>query len=420
MTTCLARTALLLLCAFLLLPWSSAQLTGSVGSPGNPNIYFIEITNPTETPVSVLAWNNIFDGLTQLPVLVDVRDDEDNIVPLASTNVMRACMSSADFYTLAPHEFFTRTIDIRQMMQHLPSGPSPPQGAGLTPKVFTIRQPNAFKGVIGDASAVVAALANLGSSPKTLGDMGKSNLQDITLVSNNLRTSNTFPLFPDADPTYLGPADGTHAAANSRAANDSTNTLLPQFIFRNINNLQAVSAIAAAAVNSINGHGPHVDVYCEDVEDLCGNPNILGYSFTPSFAGTAHIVLCPTARALGRTPAPCQTGAVGSASASHILLHLLITLNNVVPTVTTSSINGLVPCHDLASSPWLDATRNLDSLAQVAIAEWGYGFGGPPYNERLACQPTVRRLQARINARPLSGNEGDPIGTNLRCAHRNL
>ncbi|KAL8769462.1 MAG: hypothetical protein Q9209_004523 [Squamulea sp. 1 TL-2023] len=403
MTTYLARAASVLVCSLLLLQWSSAQLTGKTTSPGNKYIYTIEITNPTETAISVLAWNNIFDSLTQLPVLFDVRDDEGNIVPLASTNVMRASMSSNDFYSLAPQEVFSRTIDIRQIMQNLPSGSSAPMGAGLEDKLFTITPLAAYKGVIGDASAVVAAVANFNSSPKTLGDMAKSNLQDITVTSTTERFSNVFPLFREADSTYLGPTDGIHAATDcaaqdlteisdaifdagvyaaslAKAANNSTNTLLPQFVFPSANNLQLVSTIAAAATASIHGQGPHVDVYCQDIQNLCGTANILGYSFTPSFLGDAYMVLCPAARALGRAPAPCQTGSVGGASASHVLFHLLMTLNNVVPTVTTASINGLVACQDLANSTLIQPTRNPDSLAQLAVVEWGYGFGGAPYN----------------------------------------
>ncbi|KAL8780796.1 MAG: hypothetical protein Q9213_006297 [Squamulea squamosa] len=403
MTTYLARAVSILICTFLLLQGSFAQLTGKITSPGNKYIYTIEITNPTQTTISVLAWNNIFDSLTQLPVLFDVRDDEGSIVPLASTNVMRASMSSNDFYSLAPQEVFSRTIDIRQIMQNLPSGPSAPQGAGLGDKIFTVTPLAAYKGVIGDASAVVAAVANFQSSPKTLGDMAKSNLQDITVMSTTQRFSNVFPLFREADSTYLGPTDGIHAATDcaaqdltdisdaifdagvyaaslAKAANDSTNTLLSRFVFPSANNLQLVSAVAAAAAASINGQGPHVDVYCKDIQNLCGNPNILGYSFTPSFLGDAYMVLCPAARTLGRAPAPCQTGSVGGASTSHVLFHLLMTLNNVVPTVTTSSVNGLVACQDLANSTLIQSTRNSDSLAQLALVEWGYGFGGAPYN----------------------------------------
>ncbi|KAL8994838.1 MAG: hypothetical protein Q9169_005314, partial [Polycauliona sp. 2 TL-2023] len=423
MAAYLARAVFGFLCPILLLSGVSAQLIANVKSPGNVYIYTIEITNPTETPVSVLAWNNMFDNSTRLPVLFDVRDDEDNIVPLASTYVMRAGMSSNDFYTLAPHESFSRTIDIRQIMQHLPSGPSSPQGAGLTQKVFTITPLAAYKGVIGDASTVVAALADLASSPKKLGDLGTSNLQDITVTTKSIRGANTFPLFAGPDSTYLGTPDGTHAAtdctaqdladvsnaifdagvyANSLAiaANDSTNTLLPEFISPSVHNLPGISAIAAAAVGSINGQGPHVDVHCTDYDNLCGDPNVLGYSFTPSFLGNAYIVLCPTARALGRAPAPCQTGSVGGASTSHVLLHLLMTLNNVVPTVATSSINGLLACQNLATSTLIDPTRNPDSLAQVAIAEWGYGFGGPPYSGAtcLPAEGVPSRMKKRASS----------------------
>ncbi|KAL8833278.1 MAG: hypothetical protein Q9176_008046 [Flavoplaca citrina] len=410
MTTYLAQAASVLVCISLLLQRSSAQLTSRITSPANKYIYTVEISNPTDTTISLLAWNNVFDPLTKLPVLFDVRDDQGNIVPLASTNVMRASMSSNDFYSLAPREFFSRTIDIRQIMQNLPSGPSTPQGAGLGDKVFTITTPAAYKGVIGDASAVVAALANLDSSPKNLGDLGTSNLQDITVASTTARFSNVFPLFPEADSTYFSPADGTHTATEcaaqdladvsnaifdagvyasslAKAANDSTNTLFPRFISPSADNRQLVSTVAAAAAASlIEGQGPHVDVHCQDIQGLCANSNFLGYSFTPSFLGDAYIVLCPAARALGRAPAPCELGSVGGASASHVLFHLLMTLNNVVPIVATSLVNGLLACQNLANSTLIQPTRNPDSLAQLAIAEWGYGLAGAPYNGAI-CLP---------------------------------
>ncbi|KAL8906116.1 MAG: hypothetical protein Q9171_006407 [Xanthocarpia ochracea] len=404
MTTYLAQAASVLVCISLLLQRSSAQLTSKIVSPGNKNIYTVEISNPTDTTISLLAWNNIFDPLTKLPVLFDVRDDQGNIVPLASTNVMRASMSSNDFYSLAPRESFSRTIDIRQIMQNLPSGPSTPLGGGLGDKLFTITTPAAYKGVIGDPSAVVAALANLNSNPKHLGDLGTSNLQDITVAAKTTRFGNVFPLFPEVDSTYFSPADGTHAATEcaaqdladvsnaifdagvyasslAKAANDSTNTLFPRFFSPSADNRQLVSTVAAAAAASlVEGQGPHVDVYCQDIEGLCANPNFLGYSFTPSFLGDAYIVLCPAARALGRAPAPCELGSVGGASASHVLFHLLMTLNNVVPMVATSSVNGLLACQNLANSTLIQPTRNPDSFAQLAIAEWGYGLAGAPYN----------------------------------------
>ncbi|KAL8969531.1 MAG: hypothetical protein Q9183_001955 [Haloplaca sp. 2 TL-2023] len=411
MTTYLTQAASVLVCLLLLLQRSSAQLASRIISPANKYIYTVEISNPTDTTISLLAWNNIFDPVTKLPVLFEVRDDQQgSVVPLASSNVMRASMSSKDFYYLAPGESFSRTIDIRQIMQNLPSGPSMPQGAGLGDKIFIITTPAAYKGVIGDASAVVAALADLDSSPKSLGDLGTSNLQDITVAATTERFSNIFPLFREADSTYFSPADGIHASTEcavqdfadvsnaifdaglyasslAKAADDSTNTLFPRFFSPSAYDRHLVSTVAAAAAAGLTqGKGPHVDVYCQDIQGLCTNSNFLGYSFTPSFLGDAYIVLCPAARALGRAPAPCERGSVGGASTSHVLFHLLMTLNNVVPMVATSLVNGLLACQNLAGSTLIQPTRNPDSLAQLAIAQWGYGLGGAPYNG-ASCLP---------------------------------
>ncbi|KAL8920384.1 MAG: hypothetical protein Q9208_006265 [Pyrenodesmia sp. 3 TL-2023] len=432
--TYLAQAASVLVCISFLLQSSSAQLASRILSPPNKYIYTVEISNPTDSTISLLAWNNIFDPLTKLPVLFDVRDEQGNIVPLASTYVMRASMSSNDFYSLAPRESFSRTIDIRQIMQNLPGGPS----SRLGNTGFTITTVAAYKGVIGDASAVVAALANLDSSPKKLGDLGTSNLQDITVASMTGRFSNVFPLFRNADSTYVSPADGTHSAPDcaaqdladvsnaifdagvyasslAKAANDSTNTLFPRFIAPSADNRQLVSTVAAAAAASlIEGKGPHVSIYCQDIQGLCANPNFLGYSFTPSFLGDAYIVLCPAARALGRAPAPCELGSVGGASASHVLFHLLMTLNNVVPMVAASSVNGLLACQRLANSTLIQPTRNPDSLAQLAIAQWGYGLGGAPYSgatclpaDGTPIQPNTRKRATWSRQRRESNSNKD-------------
>ncbi len=398
----------LLLCVSSLLQWTSAQLTGLVTSPGNKYIVTIEITNPTTSAISVLAWNNVFDNTTALPIFFDVKDDMGNVVPLASMNVMRAGFSSNDLYTLTPGNTYYRTVDLRQCLQNLPSGPSAPLGSGFTPKVFTIAPPPSFKGFIGDPSTVIASPANFDSKPKTLGDLSQSNLQDITVSSTPTRFSAVFPLIGYVDSSFGSPADGAHVDGNctgqdltdmsnalfdtgvyanslAMAANHTTNTLFP--LFFSVFARQSVSFIATAAVNSVQGQGPHVDLFCDDIESICADPNVLGYSFTPSFLGNAYIVLCPTARTLGRAPAPCQTGASGSATASHVMFHLMMTLNNVIPAVMTNSIDGPAACQQLPKSTLIDPTTNPDSLAQLALAEWADGLGGPPYNG-ASCLPT--------------------------------
>ena len=384
--------------------WTSAQLIGNVTSPGNPYVVTISITNPSQNMISILAWNNVFDYTTQLPVLFSVKDDQGNDVQLASTNAMRAGISYSDLFPLTPGQTFTRVIDMRQIMQNTPSGPSRPLGGGLQSKIYTLYLPASFKGITGTTSVPHGAAANLTRNPPMLGNFAAANLQDVTLQASALRLSSVFPVIGDVDSTFVSPADGVHvngdcAAQNltddsnalfdagiyanslAMAVNDSSSTLFPLFFSEA--SQEVVSSIANAVANSIRGIGPHVDLYCTDLQNRCGNPNVLGYSFTPSFLGNAYIVLCPSARALGRAPQPChnpKTGSERSASTSHVSFHLLMTLNNVVTAVMASSVYGTLACEKLSNSTLIDPTKNPDSFAQLAIAYWGYGLGGPPYN----------------------------------------
>lgn len=387
-----------------LLRWTSAQLTGNITSPGNPYVVTVSITNPSQNTISILAWNNVFDFTTQLPVPFSVKDDQGNDVQLASTNAMRAGMSDSDLFALNPGQTFTRVIDMRQIMQNIPSGPSTPLGGGLQPKVYTVHPPASFKGIVGTASVPLGAAADLSGDPPTLGNFAAANLQDVTLQANALRLSSVFPVIGDVDSTFMSPADGIHVNADcaaqnltddsnalfdagiyanslAMAATDSSSPLFPLFFSRG--SREVVGLIAGAAAKSIRGAGPHVDHYCTDMQNMCGDPNILGYSFSPSFLGDAYIVLCPSARALGRAPQPCyspETGSERSASTSHVLFHLIMTLNNVVTAVMASSVYGTQACEQLSNSTLIDPTKNPDSFAQLAIAHWGYGLGGAPYN----------------------------------------
>ena len=402
MTTHRAPRLLLLLSS--LLQWTSAQLTGNVTSPGNPFIVTVSVTNPSRDTISILAWNNLFDCTTQLPVLFSVKDDQGNDVQLASTNAMRAGVSNSDLFPLNPGQTFIRIIDVRQIMQNIPSGPSGPLGAGLQPKAYTIRLPVSFKGMAGTASVPVGANADLTGNPPTLGNFAAANLEDITLQAAPLRLSSVFPVIGTVDSTFTSAADGIQvngdcAAQNltddsnalfdagiyanslSKAADDFSSPLFP--LFFSGASREVVTRIANAAANSIRGIGPHVDLYCTDLQNMCGDPNILGYSFTPSFLGNAYIVLCPSARALGRAPQPCYNPEVGSersASTSHVMFHLLMTLNDVVTTMMANSVYGTLACERLSNSTLTDPTKNPDSFAQLAIAHWGYGLGAQPYN----------------------------------------
>ena len=431
--------ALRILWIFLLFHWSLAQLTGSVSSLGNPYIVTLQITNPTQSTISILAWNNVFDNTTQLPVLFDVKDDQGNTVSLASTYIMRAGMSRSDLYPLAAGQTYYRTVDIRQIMQNLPSGPSTPFGAELAPKVFTIAPPLSFKGLVSDGSAVVEALPALHATPPTFGDMATSNLQDITVTSTPTRLSAVFPILGDLNPSFMSSGDGAHVDSDCKAqdltqmsdalfdaglyatsvgmaANDSSSPLFHLFFPESAR--QKVQSIATAAMNSVHGQGPHVDLYCTDIQNLCGNPNILGYSFTPSFLGNAYIVLCPSARALGRAQPPCQTNSLDSATTSHVLMHLVLTLNNVVATVMTESVNGPAACEELSNSSLVDPTCNPDSLAQLAVAHWGYGLGGLPYNGP-SCLPSGG-VKPGLHSRAMPVRHGKPMSTAKSYSRRAL
>ncbi|KAL8829198.1 MAG: hypothetical protein Q9191_002149 [Dirinaria sp. TL-2023a] len=427
------------LCLAAAIPMSMDTQHGSVTSPGNPYIVTIQITNPTQSTISILAWNNVSDNTTRLPVLFDVKDDLGNGVPVASTYAMRAGLSSSDLYPLAAGQTYYRTVDLRQIMQNLPSGPSMPSGAGLAPKVFTIAPPLSVKGVAGDASAVVEALAALTASPPTLGDMATSNLQDITVASTPTRFSAVFPILGDIRPSFMSSGDGAHvdsdctaqsltqmsdglfdagvyARSLAMAANSSSNPLFPLFFPESAR--EKVLDIATAAANSVHGQGPHVDLYCTNIQNLCGNPNILGYSFTPSFLGNAYIVLCPSARALGRAQLPCQTDSLSSATTSHILIHLVLTLNNVVKSVMTESLHGPVACQRLSNSSLADPTSNPDSFAQLATTQWGYGFGGLPYNGP-SCLP-AGSIKLDVHSRAVSVRHGKTLSEAKSPSRRGL
>ncbi len=377
---------------------SYTQLTGFITNSFKPYIVTLQISNPTEDKISVLQWNNIFDNSTQLPVAFAIKDDQGAELQIASTYVMRAGVSNSDLYTLEPGQNFTKFVDVRQFLQNIPSGPT-----GSYPKAISLSLPSSFKGISGAVSIAPEAAANLNSQPPTLGDFASSGLTDITLTANILKLSLRFPIYQNLDPSFTAAEDGIQLNSDCKAQNATTmsNTLFDAGLYARAVRLAArdssnglythffptqsrqnVSLVAGAATRSIHGAGPHVDLYCSDIESLCGNPNILGYTFTPSYLGNAYIVLCPSAIALGRAPEPCsalQPGVQISASSTHVLIHLLFTLNNVVKSVISNSVYGPLACSQLVNST-SDSTKNADSFAQLAIAQWAYGLGGAPYH----------------------------------------
>ena len=386
----------------LLLQGVIGQLTGTITSPGNPFIITVTITNPTTNTTSILSWNNMFDNATQLPVSFSVNDDQGNPVQLASTYAMRAGMTNDDLYDIMPGQTFSRVFDMRQYLQSVPSGPT-----ALLPKTISISLPQVFKGISHSGSYQIpaAAASDITATPP-IGDFSAAGLQDISLSSTPLKLSYNFPIFPDLDPGYSNPADGirvqtadcrsqnfselsnaifdagVYAKSVYLAATNTTSALFADF-FNAGQDAETVANISALVMNATTGIGPHVDVYCTDGLGLCdSDSNILGYSSTPSWLGNAYITLCSSARYLGRAPAPCTSIKAESisATASHVIFHLILTVNNVVRTMIDGSVYGSSASQQLRNSQVWDPTKNADSYAQLAIVQWNYGLGGSPYS----------------------------------------
>ena len=386
----------------LLLQGVIGQLTGIITSPGNPFIITATVTNPTANTISILSWNNIFDNVTQLPVSFSVKDDQGNPVKLASTYAMRAGMTNDDLYDILPGQDFSRVFDMRQFLQSVPSGPTT-----LYPKTISVSLPPVFKGIShsGPCQIPAAAAADPTGTPP-IGDFTAARLQDIILSSTPLKLSYNFPIFPDLDPGYSNPGDGiqiqtadcqsqnftdlsnaifdagVYAKSVYLAATNATSALFADF-FNAGSDEQAVANISMLAMNATNGNSPHVDVYCTDGLNLCSSDsNILGYSSTPSWLGNAYITLCPSARNLGRAPVPCTSVGAESLSAttSHVMFHLILTVNNVVGIMIDNSVYGSSSSQRLRTSSVWDPTKNADSYAQLAIVQWGFGLGGSPYS----------------------------------------
>lgn len=198
-----------LLCVLtqLLLPGTFGQLTGTITSPGNPFIITATIVNPTTSTIAILAWNNIFDNATQLPVSFSVFDEQNNPVQLASTYAMRAGMTNDDFYDLLPGQNLTRTFDLRQSLQNIPSGPTT-----RLPKVVKVQLPLVLKGIVHSGSYQIppAAAADFTVQPPRFGDFSAAGLQDINLSSKPFKRTLYFPIFVDLETGYHSPPDGIH------------------------------------------------------------------------------------------------------------------------------------------------------------------------------------------------------------------
>ena len=216
----------------------------------------------------------------------------------------------------------------------------------------------------------------------------------------------TFPVFQNSPADLTAPADGIqlntdtctgqnasslndaifdagiYAKSVAIAAEDMSSPLYSQFFKRD--DRSTVGVLANVALRALQGHpSEHVDVYCTDILKLCDPAgHVLGYSYTPSFVGDSFIILCPAAKALGRAPPPCSApaGSQLSASTSHVMFHLVLTISNVMGQNIGGNHYGVQSCSTIPKSTTMDAKLNADSFAQLAIAQWGYGLGGPPYS----------------------------------------
>ena len=403
--------SLLVPLVFAPIPYGPANLHASVSSPAT-YIATLEITNEWPDTLSILAWNNAFDTTTPLPVVFpSITDDQWNPVILASTYTMHAGLSANDFHTLAPGQTFSRTIDLRQIMQDVATGPSSPPDQ---PKQFTVHLPTIFMGIRGPLNISAKSVADPFAVPPRLGDIDSTPLERLNCYGFPGRFSFVFPVIGNTDPGFASPANGLQvdddcSAQNltevSNAINESSiyamslnqaalnwngteNFLLPYFFVNASVYRDDVSSVANASRDAIQGKRPHADIFCTDIQNLCGDPNVLGYSFTPSFLGDAYVVLCPSARALGRAPRPCEyVGQIiqRSASTSHILYDLVLTLGNVMGRMIQGSYVGTYDTQSLGG----DGIGTPDSYTQLAISYLEYGFTNLAKSAQIAYWGTL-------------------------------
>ncbi|KAI4175254.1 MAG: hypothetical protein LQ343_001790 [Gyalolechia ehrenbergii] len=309
---------------------------------------------------------------------------------------MRAGISDADFHHFPPGANFYIRHYLKSLVQSVPN-----QLHGN----ITVGLHWGFRGIshTGTWTVPAAAAANLTGGLPKMGDFTAAGLQDIALTSRRTSLQLGPPNYDDI-PTPVYDQDGIqvdtencqgvdsaimrvalidagiYAKALSLAAKGPSSALFSNYFLSVAR--PTVSRVALSAQMAIYGRGPHVSVYCTGRGNICdSSTNILGHSSTPSWLGDAQIVLCPTARELPQAPLPCSKhpGVQIGATASHVMLHLVLTLSNVVGETITGNVYGSGPCQLLKGSRILRTTENPDSYAQLAIAQWAYGLGAPPY-----------------------------------------
>ncbi|KAL8989305.1 MAG: hypothetical protein Q9177_001777 [Variospora cf. flavescens] len=396
------RLLCIIIITFTLLHLTTSQLLGSLTSSDGKFLIEVTISNPTQERIAILNWNNIFDPITRFPRSLIVRDDRGDHIPMATTYAMRAGMHLSDFHIIAPEVNFTRRYDLRSMVQGVPNG--------LHGNI-TVELPGGFKGVPPGADhwtvPVTAFVTSLTGLLPSFGNYEAAGLQDITLAAPRLhlqlgRTgfNDSTASAADTDPLegiQVDPMDcnsnadrkqidetlydaGVYAKALILAADDEKSRLFANFFLSPAR--PTVKKIASLAHMGINGQGPSVTVYCTDDLSICAaNPRVLGHSATESWLGPPQIVICPVALNLPRAMPPCakRPGKEIGATASRVMLHLILTLNTVVTDTLTGNVYGSGACQLLKNSRILETAKNPDSYAQLAIAQWHYGLGGLPY-----------------------------------------
>ncbi|KAL8711572.1 MAG: hypothetical protein Q9220_003982 [cf. Caloplaca sp. 1 TL-2023] len=381
----------------MLLRSSFGQLTGSIRSLPDPFMLSIIISNPTKNTISILNWNNVFDPVLSLPPSFSVKDEQGNLVNLASTNGMRAGMSDDDLHHLGPGDRYNRIINLRLALQGIPNGP-----VRTAPTTLTVSLPLGFRGISHDGSYKVspAAAANLTSQTPKFGDFAAARLEDISVTARHLTvilpltnnqshaTSGREGIHTDAsdcqgqDAIHMAVAmndAGVYARSLYLATSDAVSPLFPDFFSPSAT--QTVSAVASTVWRTITQRGPLVNAYCTDQSHICDTyPNMLGYGSTASWLGNAYLVVCPKARSLPRALVPCisKSEVQITTTISHVMFHLILTINNAVGTMN-GNVYGSDGCQQLKNSAIFRPINNADSYAELAIAQWNTGLGGSPY-----------------------------------------
>lgn len=418
-------SSLLCIAFGLFLSLSNAQLTGSITSPGNPYIITITVINPSTKNIHILRWNNVFDKQLFIPPSFTVKDDQGNESPFATTYALRSGITNNDFHTLEPGQNITRIYDLRQFLQNIPSGPT-----RHGPKTIQIIPSTSFQGIVSSKPLNIPSEAAADLPRGHLGQYAAAGLQAISLLAAPYKVQLDFPIYRSSRQTtpnssngitidtstcistnatalasYITDA-GVYADAAHSAASDLWSPVYSQFF--QAPQRATVGIAAKFAALTLRGNGPHVDAYCSDLQGLCdAEGSILGYTFTPSFIGSSYVILCPAAMKLGKPSEPCSQPFKKrtSASSSQVLFHLIMTINNAVNSVIGNNYYGVEAVLQLSNSTAVDATKNADSYAQLAVAQQTHDEGARTHSDP-SCPPGNGRMPTKQKRKvPAKGAE---------------